>query len=340
MPSAYALGALAEAGLQPGTKIPRIELKDQTGTERSFESLRGPQGLLILFNRSADWCSFCKSQLIDLENARKNFEAKGIHVVSITYDSPEVLRLFAQRRGIHYTLLSDPQSKIIDAFGIRNQEAVGSEAGIAIPNYFLIGPDGTITKRHAETGLSDRVTASYFYESLFGVGSALQSSAAIVPDAPHLKIKLLQSDEAAAPGAKVKLAIHLELAKGTHLYAPGADSMGYHSVKLTLDPSTLYESSHTYYPQSTILSFPALGERVPVFESSTTISQDFVAVRSPVTIKYFEANPGLTIHGSLEYQVCTDSTCFPPTKVPVKWELSTRAGDLDLVRVPENLQRK
>jgi peroxiredoxin len=123
-----------DSGLQPGAKIPGFRLKDQDGRLRSFDSLKGPNGLPILFNRSADWCPFCKAQLIDLERARTTFEAKGIHVVSITYDSPEILKTFAQRRGLHFTLLSDPDSKTIDAFGIRNPEATGTQAGIPIPN--------------------------------------------------------------------------------------------------------------------------------------------------------------------------------------------------------------
>ncbi len=112
--------------------------------------------------------------------------------------------------------------------GIRNAEAVGSEAGVPIPNYFLIGVDGVISKRHAETGLTDRVTASYFYESVFGAGSALPASAATLPQTPHVKIELLQSDHAAAPGARIRLTVQIDPGKGAHLYASGSDRLGYH----------------------------------------------------------------------------------------------------------------
>ena len=58
-------------GLQPGVKAPAIALRDQAGKERDFQSLAGPNGLLLLFFRSADWCPFCKGQLVDLEGARR-----------------------------------------------------------------------------------------------------------------------------------------------------------------------------------------------------------------------------------------------------------------------------
>lgn len=38
-----------------GQKIPDFEAVDQSGRRQTFETLRGPKGLLLLFHRSADW---------------------------------------------------------------------------------------------------------------------------------------------------------------------------------------------------------------------------------------------------------------------------------------------
>jgi hypothetical protein len=38
-----------------GDRLPVFEAKDQGGRPRTFETLRGPQGLVLLFFRSADW---------------------------------------------------------------------------------------------------------------------------------------------------------------------------------------------------------------------------------------------------------------------------------------------
>jgi peroxiredoxin len=337
------LSARAEdSGLQPGTKVPAFALKDQDGKTQTLKSLAGPNGLLVLFNRSADWCPFCKSQLIDLEGARRHFEAKGIHVASITYDSPLVLKAFATRKNIRFSMLSDQDSAIIDAFGVRNRtaEAVGDRAGIAVPNYFLIAPDGTIRKRYAETELLDRVTASYLYEVLYGSGTALPERATVVPETPHVWITLAQSDVSSAPGARVRLTAQFNLQKGSHLYAPGAEKFGYHPIRIVLDSSDLYQSNTSVYGQSTILEFASLKEKVPVFASSTAITNDVWAIRSPKTNAQFVEHPDLVIHGTIEYQVCTDTVCFPPEKKPVSWNLHVSPSDLDTVRVAENLQRK
>jgi len=42
-------------GPEVGTRIPAFEAPDQYGEMQTFEDLRGPEGLLLLFHRSADW---------------------------------------------------------------------------------------------------------------------------------------------------------------------------------------------------------------------------------------------------------------------------------------------
>ena len=38
-----------------GEAIPSFSAVDQNGDRQSFDSLKGPNGLLLLFHRSADW---------------------------------------------------------------------------------------------------------------------------------------------------------------------------------------------------------------------------------------------------------------------------------------------
>ena len=44
-----------EVGVKVGQKIPPIRARDQDGNWRDFDSLKGPHGLVISFNRSTDW---------------------------------------------------------------------------------------------------------------------------------------------------------------------------------------------------------------------------------------------------------------------------------------------
>ena len=49
------LGRNMQTGPRVGERIPRFTLKDQHGREQTFDSLRGPNGLVLAFVRSADW---------------------------------------------------------------------------------------------------------------------------------------------------------------------------------------------------------------------------------------------------------------------------------------------
>ena len=44
-----------KTGPAVGAQIPEFSAVDQTGRIRTFDSLKGPQGLVLFFNRSVDW---------------------------------------------------------------------------------------------------------------------------------------------------------------------------------------------------------------------------------------------------------------------------------------------
>jgi len=74
-------------------------------------------------------------------------------VAEVTYDPVEVLAQFSARRKIVYTLLSDPKSKIIGAFGLID-EAVPRDSdwyGFAHPLIFVIDTKGVVRHRFSDT---------------------------------------------------------------------------------------------------------------------------------------------------------------------------------------------
>ena len=46
---------VTKLGPQVGDKVPDFSLADQHGQTRTLASLMGPKGLVLAFNRSADW---------------------------------------------------------------------------------------------------------------------------------------------------------------------------------------------------------------------------------------------------------------------------------------------
>ena len=71
-------------------------------------------------------------------------EAAGLHVVGISYDEPAVLKRFADQMKISYPLLSDPESRTIEAYHIRNEAAKGKAQGVPHPGTFILDRQGVI----------------------------------------------------------------------------------------------------------------------------------------------------------------------------------------------------
>lgn len=53
--SQAAVPGYSSSTLKVGDRIPTFRVADQFGEERDFDNLKGPNGLVILFFRSADW---------------------------------------------------------------------------------------------------------------------------------------------------------------------------------------------------------------------------------------------------------------------------------------------
>jgi Peroxiredoxin len=333
----YAQSSAPIPGVKVGDTIPSIATVDQFGQPQTFESLRGKHGLLLLFSRSADWCPYCKRHLMELQQAKPEFEAKGIHVASITYDSVAILKEFSDRKGITYPMLSDTNSKIIRAFGILNPEGKGFAAGIPYPGIYYISPDGVIQRRYFESQYSDRFTPNDIYADIFGV-SPLRGTEGEPISAAHLRLRLSQSDKTVGAGNRLKLLVTIEPAAHVHLYAPGAEKYGYKVVKLQLDPSTDYLSEPLHYPPSTLLNFAELKETVPVFSNATLLSDDIIIAATKEFNQSIGDGKDLQITGTLFYQACDDHKCFLPVLQPVRWVVHVQP--FDLIRSPEPLRHK
>jgi len=130
------------------------------GTEGavSFTDLAGEKGTVVAFFRSADWCPFCKKQLIDLKEAAAPLAADGWTLVGVSYDSPETLADFKSAKELPYNLYSDTGSAAIDAFDLRNPDVpAGSRYdGIPHPAIVFIAADGTVKAVMREEGYKNR----------------------------------------------------------------------------------------------------------------------------------------------------------------------------------------
>ncbi|MCB2072992.1 MAG: peroxiredoxin family protein [Novosphingobium sp.] len=140
-----------EVGVAVGEQAPvEMDLLDSAGQPATLAANLGEQGMVLVMVRSADWCPFCKAQLMRTNDIRDAISGKGYTLASLSYDKPEILAEFIQSQGIGYVMLSDPGSKMIDALGLRDpQYEAGSFAyGVPRASILVLAPDGTVKAKY------------------------------------------------------------------------------------------------------------------------------------------------------------------------------------------------
>ena len=72
------------------------------------------------------------------------FGKRGIRVVAVSVDSVQVSRMLAEKAGLTFPLLSDPEQKVIRPFDLLHIRGGPKGVDIARPAEFLIDPRGKV----------------------------------------------------------------------------------------------------------------------------------------------------------------------------------------------------
>ena len=103
--------------------------------------------------------------MVQLQQNLKSIEAEGIQLVGISYDDTKILKAFSDRMKIAFPLLSDPGSRTIDAYHIRNEAAKGRAEGVPNPGTFILDREGIIRAKLFLEGYRDRHTTEALIEA-------------------------------------------------------------------------------------------------------------------------------------------------------------------------------
>lgn len=267
----------------------------------------------------------------DLERIRK----QGLGLAAISYDSPAVLRNFADRKHITFTLLSDPGSKIIRSFGILNDTVPSGNPvyGIPYPGTFIIDPQGKVVSKYFEDDFRERISASDILTRDFGQTA---DAAPGVVENKYLSLRSTASTSIALPGHRISLVLDIDLKPKMHVYAPGVK--GYIPIDWTLDPGVPAKPFPFRYPASEMLHLEAIGETVPVYRDHLRIQRE-ITFGAENQLKPLVTSTGeLVLKGSFRYQACDDRECYIPMTIPLEWRFHFEG--LERERPPEELQRK
>lgn len=147
-----------DLGPATGTFVGDFSLPDANGSTQDFTTLRGDNGVVLSFVRSADWCFFCKLQLVDFEQGLvAELAERGYGFAAVSYDSQQTINNFQIEKGLSYTHLSDMGSKLIERWGLTNTNASpGDWYGYPHPIIMIIDSEGNLEAKMFEQSYRDR----------------------------------------------------------------------------------------------------------------------------------------------------------------------------------------
>jgi hypothetical protein len=260
---------------------------------------------------------------VELQGRVEELRSQGLGLVAISYDAPEVLKQFADSRGITFPLIADRDSAIIRRYGLLNTtvEPGTRTYGIPFPGTFIVDRRGVVRSRHFEDAYQERNTVA----SLLVARGDTPYGPAMTVETAHLTMTAAVSDAAVAPGERVSLVFEISPKPGMHVYAPGGHT--YQVVRVSLDPQPWLRDHPVRYPASEIYHFKPLDERVEVFQRPFRLIQEVTLLATPEAQKLLGAMREVTVSGRLEYQACDDKLCYSPQTVPVRWTLALKPLD-------------
>jgi peroxiredoxin len=142
-----------ESPIRLGDPLPALELEAQDGTGRSLPT--GKPAMLIFYR--GQWCPYCRWELTGLQTISRAAEELGAEIIAISPDSPSESADLRQRLGLTFTILSDPELKVTDRFGLRHRGGRASTGqDMPFPTTFIVDPGGVVRGKIENETYRDR----------------------------------------------------------------------------------------------------------------------------------------------------------------------------------------
>ena len=131
--------------LNTGIKAPNFELPDQNGTIHTLEEYRGKKVILYFYPK--DNTPGCTKQACGFSERYPQFMEKGTVVLGVSRDTVASHKKFEEKYGLVFTLLSDPERKVIEAYDVwKEKKNYGKVSMGVVRTTYLIDENGIIIK--------------------------------------------------------------------------------------------------------------------------------------------------------------------------------------------------
>lgn len=131
--------------LEVKDKAPNFELEGRDGTVVQLSDFLGKKVVVYFYPK--DNTPGCTRQACAFASAFQEYEDLGVKVIGISKDSLSSHNNFAQKYELPFILLSDPDRKAIEAFGVWQEKKMYGKVSMGVVrSTFLIDEEGYIEK--------------------------------------------------------------------------------------------------------------------------------------------------------------------------------------------------
>lgn len=131
--------------IKQGDAAPPFTLKNAAGKQVSLSDYAGRRVVLYFYPR--DNTSGCTQEGKEFSELLTQFERQDAVVIGISPDSEASHARFAEKHGLSVELLSDPDSKVCNLYGVwQKKKMAGREYMGVVRTTFLVDPKGKIAR--------------------------------------------------------------------------------------------------------------------------------------------------------------------------------------------------
>ena len=131
--------------LEVGTKAPDFTLPDQDGKTVSLKDFKGQKVVLYFYPK--DNTPGCTKQACNFGELLPQFREKDAVVIGVSKDSVASHKKFQGKFGLPFTLLSDTELQVIQAYGVwQEKNMYGKKTMGVVRTTYLIDEKGVIVK--------------------------------------------------------------------------------------------------------------------------------------------------------------------------------------------------
>ncbi len=144
--------------LERGDKAPEFEGSIDGGGSLSLRSLRGQKVILYFYPK--DNTPGCTREACEFRDHSTTFENAGARIIGVSPDSPASHDRFKAKFDLPFPLLSDPDHKIAQAYGVWKEKSMYGRKFMGIErSTFVIDEKGRIAAVYRKVKVNDHVEA-------------------------------------------------------------------------------------------------------------------------------------------------------------------------------------